>query len=177
MSRVGQTPIPVPSGVTVELKGGLCVAKGKLGERSLVLHDQIETKFENGVLAVRPRSDTLKARKMWGTTQRLLRDLLEGVSKGYSRRLEINGVGLRAQLQGKDLVMQLGFSHEVRYQPQTGIKIEVPEPTRIVISGSSRQAVGQTAAEIRSFRPPEPYKGKGIKYEGEVILRKEGKKK
>jgi len=177
MSRVGLAPVEIPKGVTIEFAGRTMTAKGKVGTLSLVFADEVEPKLEDGKLVVTPLSETLAARKLWGTMRALAQNVVKGVSEGYRRELQINGVGYRAQLQGKALVLQLGYSHEVRYPIPEGIKIECPTQTEINISGADKQLVGSVAAEIRSFRPPEPYKGKGIKYKDETVLRKEGKKK
>ena len=177
MSRVGLSPVDVPDGVTVELADGLLKAKGKMGELELALVDQVETKLEDGQLTFKPADDTLEARKLWGTVRSLADNLIVGVSEGFTRELEITGVGYRAQVQGKDLVLQLGHSHEIRYPVPEGIKIECETQTEIKVSGADKQLVGSVASEIRGFRPPEPYKGKGVRYKGEQILRKEGKKK
>ena len=177
MSRIGLLPVPIPDGVTVEIEGQLVTAKGKLGESDVTLMPEVEVVQDNGQIVVRPRNDSLRARKMWGTARSVVNNLIVGVTEGFSRNLEINGVGYRAQLQGKELVLQLGFSHEVRYPVPDGLDIKCPDQTHIQISGNDKQRVGQVAAEIRAFKPPEPYKGKGIKLEGEYILRKEGKKK
>ena len=177
MSRIGQLPVPIPDGVTVEIAGQLVTAKGKLGEAVITLMPEVEVKQDDGQIVVRPRNDSLRAKKMWGTARSVLNNLIVGVTEGFTRNLEINGVGYRAKLEGKELVLQLGYSHEVRYSIPDGLDIKCPDQTHIQISGNDKQRVGQTAAEIRAFRPPEPYKGKGIKYEDEYILRKEGKKK
>ena len=177
MSRVGKHPVAVPSGVTVEIANRILKAKGKLGELSLRLSEEVEAKLEDGKVVVTPRSDTKRARTLWGTTRALVNNMVGGVSKGFSKTLEINGVGYRAQVQGKNLQLQLGFSHDVIYPIPAGVTIKCEKPTQITISGADRQRVGQVAAEIRAFRKPEPYKGKGIKYDNERILRKEGKKK
>ena len=177
MSRVGLAPVEIPQGVTIEFAGRKMTAKGKLGTLSLTFADEVEPKLEDGKLVVKPLSDSLAARKLWGTMRALAQNVVKGVSEGYRRELQISGVGYRAQLQGKQLVLQLGYSHEVRYPIPDGIKVECPTQTEINISGADKQLVGSVAAEIRSFRPPEPYKGKGIKYRNETILRKEGKKK
>ena len=177
MSRVGQIPVAIPDGVTVEIAGQLVTVKGKLGEAVATLMPEVEVKQDDGQIVVRPRNDSLRAKKMWGTARSVVDNLIVGVTEGFTRNLEINGVGYRAQLQGKELVLQLGFSHEVRYPVPDGMDIKCPDQTHIQISGNDKQRVGQTAAEIRAFRRPEPYKGKGIKYENEYILRKEGKKK
>lgn len=177
MSRIGQLPVPIPDGVTVEIVGQLVTAKGKQGEAVITLMPEVEVKQDDGQIVVRPRNDSLRAKKMWGTARSVLNNLIVGVTEGFTRNLEINGVGYRAKLEGKELVLQLGYSHEVRYSIPDGLDIKCPDQTHIQISGNDKQRVGQTAAEIRAFRPPEPYKGKGIKYEDEYILRKEGKKK
>jgi large subunit ribosomal protein L6 len=177
MSRVGKNPVAVPAGVEVRLADNVFSAKGKLGELKLAISDQVETKVEDGKVWVTPADDSKQARMMWGTTRNLLRNLVTGVSQGYSRSLEINGVGYRAAVQGKNLQLQLGFSHDVVYPIPADVTIKCERPTAITISGADKQRVGQIAAEIRGFRKPEPYKGKGIKYADETILRKEGKKK
>ena len=177
MSRIGKHPVPVPAGVSVTVDGQLVSAKGKLGELSVVLIDDILAKLEDGKVVVTPRSDSRRAKTMWGTARTQVSNLVEGVSKGFTVNLEINGVGYRAAIQGSDLVLQLGYSHDVRYPIPEGITIKAEKPTAISISGRDRRQVGQVAAEIRGFRKPEPYKGKGIKYDTEVLLRKEGKKK
>ena len=177
MSRVGKNPVQVPDGVTVDISGDAIVAKGKLGELTMALTDAVDVSREENQIWVKPRGESIRARKMWGTTRANLNNLVVGVSEGFTRVLEINGVGYRAQVQGSDLVLQLGFSHEVKYPIPEGIKIDCPEQTRITVHGADKQRVGQVAAEIRSYRPPEPYKGKGVKYDDEYIMRKEGKKK
>ncbi len=177
MSRIGKHPVEIPSGVTVALTEQRFTAKGKLGELSLDLVKDVEVTMDGDKVWVRPRGETIHARKMWGTTRSLLGNMVSGVSNGFTRNLEINGVGYRAQIQGNDLLLQLGYSHEVRYPIPEGIAIECPDQTHIVVKGADKQRVGQTAAEIRKFRPPEPYKGKGIRYDDEFIVRKEGKKK
>lgn len=177
MSRVGKHPVEIPSGVTFSIAGNVVTAKGKLGELEAKLTDDVELSRDGETVTVRPRNETKRARMMWGTARTIISNLVNGVDTGFSRKLEINGVGYRAQVQGGTLVLQLGYSHDVRFPIPDGIKIESPDPTHITVHGPSKQKVGQVAAEIRGFRPPEPYKGKGIKYEDEVILRKEGKKK
>jgi len=177
MSRVGKYPVKVPNGVTVEVTDSRIVAKGKLGEITTLLTKDVVVTREGETLVVKPANDTHQARRMWGTVRANLRNMMEGVTAGYSESLDINGVGFRAAIQGKDLVLQLGFSHEVRYPIPAGVKITCPEQTAVTITGSDKRLVGQVAANIRGFRPPEPYKGKGIKYKNEHILRKEGKKK
>jgi large subunit ribosomal protein L6 len=177
MSRIGKNPVAVPAGVHIEIVGRTLKAKGKLGELSLNLSDEVDVEMEDGKVVVKPRSLTKRARTLWGTTQSLVHDMVIGVSTGFTRNLEITGVGYRAAVQGKNLQLQLGYSHDVVYPIPAGITIKCERPTFISISGADHQRVGQVAAEIRAYRKPEPYKGKGIKYEGEVILRKEGKKK
>lgn len=182
MSRIGKNPVSVPEGVEVDLKAQEFKAKGKLGELSMTLFDGISAKLEdddNGgkVISVNPKSKSKKDIAMWPTSRTLINNIVEGVSKGYTKELEISGIGYRAQLQGQTLVLQLGYSHDVRYSVPEGVKIELDGQTKIKVSGIDKQKVGQVAAEIKDFRPPEPYKGKGIKYAGEYILRKEGKKK
>lgn len=177
MSRVGKNPVNVPDGVTVEIDGLVVKAKGKLGELSVTLTNDVKIEQADGQVTITPLAEHKRARQMWGTARSLIDGLVTGVSEGFTRRLDISGVGYRAQVQGKDVVLQLGFSHEVRYPIPEGIKIEAPEQTQLVISGANKQQVGQVAAEIRGYRPPEPYKGKGVRYSDEFILRKEGKKK
>jgi len=177
MSRVGKNPVAVPSGVTVSLDTGGIKAKGKLGELAMRLSSDVEVKLEDGKLWVKPVRETKQARMMWGTTRNLLRSMMTGVSTGYNKSLEISGVGYRAAVQGKNLNLQLGFSHDVNHPIPAGIQIVCEKPTMITITGIDKQLVGQVASEIRGYRPPEPYKGKGVKYAGERIRRKEGKKK
>jgi large subunit ribosomal protein L6 len=177
MSRIGKNPVNLPDGVTVNVAGLIVTAKGKLGELSVRLTDDVEVTQENNFVRVSPSNDSRGARKMWGTSQSVIENLITGVSVGFTRKLEINGVGYRAQVQGKVLNMQLGFSHDINYQIPDGIEIKCSDQSHVEVFGASKQRVGQVAAEIRGYRPPEPYKGKGIKYEGEYILRKEGKKK
>jgi large subunit ribosomal protein L6 len=177
MSRIGKHPVVVPAGVQVQLAGQTVEAKGPKGELALTLVDEIGAKLENNRIALAPRDKSRRARMMWGMQRTLVNNLVSGVAKGFTTNLEINGVGLRASVQGKNLVLQLGFSHEIVYPIPPGIDIKVDKLTAISIAGADRQRVGQVAAEIRALRPPEPYKGKGIKYSAEKILRKEGKKK
>ncbi len=177
MSRIGKNPVEVPDGVSVEIAGQSITAKGKLGELSAIFGDDVEVSRDGDQILVTPRNDSQTARKLWGTSRSIIANLVTGVCEGFSRNLEIQGVGYRAQVQGKDLILQLGYSHEVRYPVPEELKITCPDQTHISISGADKQKVGQAAAEIRSFRPPEPYKGKGIRYEGEYVFRKEGKKK
>jgi large subunit ribosomal protein L6 len=177
MSRIGNKAIAVPSGITADIEGQTVKVKGPKGALQVVLHDDVEAKLDGGQIKVDPRSDTKRARSQWGTSRTLIANLIAGVTKGFEQRLEINGVGYRAAVQGKNLQIALGYSHDIVYPIPEGIAIVTPRPVEIVISGSDRQKVGQVAAEIRDYRPPEPYKGKGIKYAGERIFRKEGKKK
>jgi len=177
MSRVGKNPVKVPSGVEVRVDGLSVSAKGKRGELSFVATDDVRISMNDGTVVVQPVNETKRARSMWGTARARIQSMVTGVSNGFSKELEINGVGYRAAVQGKQLSLQLGFSHDVNYPIPAGIEIKCEKPTSILISGADKQKVGQVAAEIRSYRPPEPYKGKGIKYVSETILRKEGKKK
>jgi len=177
MSRVGMVPVEVPSGVDLEIAAGEIKAKGKLGELTMKVVDDVKVSREDNLVWVKPANDGKRARMMWGTTRSLLSNLVTGVSEGFSKKLLITGVGYRAAMQGKELVLQLGHSHEIRYPLPEGIKVDVPNQTEIVISGPNNQVVGQVAAEIRSYRKPEPYKGKGVRYADEIIIRKEGKKK
>ena len=177
MSRIGKKPVPIPSGVTANVEGQTVKIKGPKGALQVVLPDDVEVKMDSGSVKVDPRNETKRARAMWGTSRTLVSNLVTGVTKGFERKLEITGVGYRAALQGKNLQISLGYSHEVLYPVPEGITIAAPKPTEIVVTGIDKQKVGQVAAEIRAFRPPEPYKGKGVKYAGEYIFRKEGKKK
>jgi large subunit ribosomal protein L6 len=177
MSRIGKKPVPVPSGITANVEGQTVKIKGPKGALQVVLHDDVTVKLDGGQIKVDPRFETKRARSQWGTSRTLIANLIAGVTKGFEQRLEINGVGYRASVQGKNLQIALGYSHDIVYPIPEGITIATPRPVEIVITGSDRQKVGQVAAEIRDYRPPEPYKGKGIKYAGERIFRKEGKKK
>jgi large subunit ribosomal protein L6 len=178
MSRVGKYPVSVPAGVTVSLNNGVVTAKGKLGELSLpIVSDVVDVEVAGNEVKVSPKGDDRRARTMWGTTRSLINGMCIGVSTGFSKSMEITGTGYRAAMQGSDLVLNLGYSHEIRYPVPAGIKITVERPTAIKVEGADKQRVGQVAAEIRGFRGPEPYKGKGIRYDNETILRKEGKKK
>ena len=177
MSRIGKRPVPVPSGITATVEGQTVKLKGPKGALSTVVPDDVDVKLDDSRIKVDPRNDTKRARSQWGTSRTLIANLIAGVSKGFERRLEINGVGYRAAVQGKNLQLALGYSHDIVYPIPEGITIATPRPVEIVISGADRQKVGQVAAEIREYRPPEPYKGKGIKYSDERIFRKEGKKK
>ncbi len=177
MSRIGKKAVVVPSGVTATVNGQEVSVKGPKGELKHVLADAIVAKLDKGRIEFAMREDTKEARALWGMTRTMVANLIAGVTEGFTRRLEITGVGYRAAVQGSSLQLQLGYSHDVNYPIPKGIQVVCPKPTEIVITGIDRQKVGQVAAEIRQFRPPEPYKGKGIKYAGEFILRKEGKKK
>jgi large subunit ribosomal protein L6 len=177
MSRIGKKAIAVPTGITANVEGQTVKVKGPKGALQVVLHDDVSVKLDGGEIKVDPRADTKRARAQWGTSRTLIANLIAGVTKGFEQRLEINGVGYRASVQGKNLQLALGYSHDIVYPIPEGIAIATPRPVEIVISGIDRQKVGQVAAEIREYRPPEPYKGKGIKYAAERIFRKEGKKK
>ena len=177
MSRIGKKPVAVPEGVTASVEGQTVKAKGPKGELSFVVNEEVLVKMEDGAVAVDPRDNSKDARSKWGMSRTMIANILNGVKTGFKKKLEINGVGYRASLQGKNLQLALGFSHDVLYPVPEGIQIVVPKPTEIVISGIDRQQVGQVAAEIRGYRGPEPYKGKGVKYANETIVRKEGKKK
>ena len=177
MSRIGKKSVPVPAGVTVNLAGGNVSVKGPKGELKFVLTDQVIAKMEEGAVKVDPKDKSKLARSAWGMSRTMIANMIKGVTTGYSKSLEINGVGYRAAVQGKNLQLALGYSHDVNYAIPEGIEIKTPKPTEIVVSGIDKQRVGQVAAEIRDFRGLEPYKGKGVKYAGEYIFRKEGKKK
>jgi large subunit ribosomal protein L6 len=177
MSRIGKRPVAIPSGVTATVDGQTVKVKGPKGQLQFVVHDDVEVKFENGQVKVAPRVKTNRAQAMYGTARAQVANLVEGVTKGFEKKLEITGVGYRAAMQGKNLQLALGYSHDVVYPIPEGIAIAVPKPTEITVSGIDPQRVGQVAAEIRAYRPPEPYKGKGVKYANEFIFRKEGKKK
>jgi len=177
MSRIGKNPVTIPQGVTVDIAGGVLTTKGKLGTLKLVVNNDVETVVKDGKVSFAPKTETKRARMAWGTMRALVNNMVRGVTTGYTVNLEINGVGYRAAVQGKELVLQLGFSHDVKFPIPADVKIACEKPTSIAITGADRQRVGQVAAVIRSFRGPEPYKGKGIKYEAEHIRRKEGKKK
>jgi large subunit ribosomal protein L6 len=177
MSRIGKKPIAVPSGVTASVEGQTVKVTGPKGAVQLALVDDVVVAMDKGAITVNPRQMNKRGRAMWGTARTLVSNLVTGVSKGFEEKLEITGVGYRAAVQGKNLNLQLGFSHDVTFPIPEGITITTPKPTEINISGMHKQVVGQVAAEIRGYRPPEPYKGKGVKYAGEYIFRKEGKKK
>jgi large subunit ribosomal protein L6 len=177
MSRIGKYPVTIPQGVTVELAGQTLTCKGKLGTLKLPLSPEVAATVQDGKVVVKPKSDTKRARMHWGTMRALINNMVNGVAKGFTKNLEIEGVGYRAAVQGKNLVLQLGYSHDVTFPIPSDIKITCEKPTSISITGADRRQVGQIAAVIRSFRKPEPYKGKGIRYATETIRRKEGKKK
>ena len=177
MSRIGKKPVAIPSGVTVSLNGSDLTVKGPKGELAISFVPEVTVAQEEKGIVVSPVNDTKRARSMWGMQRTMISNLLEGVTNGYTKKLQITGVGYRAAMKGSSLNLQLGYSHDIDFPVPQGIKIETPDQTTIVISGIDKQQVGETAAKIREFRKPEPYKGKGIKYEGEYIFRKEGKKK
>ena len=177
MSRIGKRPVAIPSGVTADIGNGLLTVKGPKGTLTLTLADEITYAIEDGSISVQPANDTKRARAFWGMQRTLVSNLVTGVTQGYTKTLQITGVGYRATAQGSNLKLQLGYSHDVDYAVPEGIEIKTPDNTTVLISGIDKQKVGQVAAEIRRWRKPEPYKGKGIKYQGEFIFRKEGKKK
>jgi large subunit ribosomal protein L6 len=177
MSRIGKHPVPIPAGVKVALAGQALTVSGKLGELRRTLPKEVVVAQDDGAITVQPRGESKRARAMWGMSRTLVANMVDGVSKGFTRRLMISGVGYRAAVDGKIVNLQLGYSHDIKYAVPDDIEVRCETPTAITISGADRQKVGQIAAELRSFRLPEPYKGKGIRYDDEVILRKEGKKK
>jgi large subunit ribosomal protein L6 len=177
MSRIGKKPIAIPSGVTLAVDGQTVSVKGPKGELSWTVSDDVTMSHENGELTFAPRDDTARARAMWGLSRTLVNNMVEGVTSGYEKTLELVGVGYRATMKGQNLSMQLGFSHDVDITAPKGISFNVPRPVEIKISGIDKQLVGETAARIRKIRPPEPYKGKGVRFAGEKVRRKEGKKK
>jgi large subunit ribosomal protein L6 len=177
MSRVGKKPVAVPAGVTAKVEGQKVAVKGPKGELQFTVPDDVVVAMDAGQIKVDPRDESKRARAMWGMSRSMINNLVAGVTKGYERKLEITGVGYKAAVVGKNLQLSLGYSHDVNYAIPTGITIATPKPTEVTIAGIDKRQVGQVAAEIRAFRGPEPYKGKGIKYEGEFIFRKEGKKK
>ncbi len=177
MSRIGKQPVIVPEGVTLDVNGQDVKAKGAKGELSLRVHDDVSVKMEDGQVILAPRSQSLTSRKIWPTMRTLVNNIVIGVVEGYTKKLQIQGVGYRAAMQGNTIVMQLGFSHEVRYDIPQGIQVSVEEQTKITVAGIDKQLVGEVAAKIRGYKKPEPYKGKGIRYEDEYVMRKEGKKK
>ena len=177
MSRIGKKPVSIPDGVTATVDGQIVTAKGPKGELKYVVNDEVLVAMEDGAVNVQPRNQSKDARSKWGMSRTMISNIMEGVKNGFERKLEINGVGYRAAMQGKNIQLSLGYSHEVVYNVPEGVSAACPKPTEIVLNGIDKQQLGQVAAEIREFRPPEPYKGKGIRYEGEYIFRKEGKKK
>ena len=177
MSRIGKKAVPVPAGVSVNIDGQNIAVKGPKGELSAVLVDQVIASMEDDGVKITPKGDSKLDRSMWGMSRTIVSNLIEGVEKGFTKKLQINGVGYRAAMQGRAIKLNLGFSHDVEYQVPEGVEVTCPQPTEIIVSGIDKQKVGQVAAEIRKYRPPEPYKGKGIKYADEYIFRKEGKKK
>jgi large subunit ribosomal protein L6 len=177
MSRIGKHPVNLPQGVTAQVSGAAVAIKGRLGNLSLPISPEVEATVSDGKFVVTPRNETKRARMLWGTTRALVNNMVRGVSQGFSRGLEINGVGYRAAIQGKNLVLQLGYSHDINFPIPDDVKIVCEKPTSITVTGADKQRVGQVAAVIRGFRRPEPYKGKGIKYVDEHVRRKEGKKK
>jgi large subunit ribosomal protein L6 len=177
MSRIGKNPVAIPQGVDVQIAGDVLTAKGKIGTLKTNLSSEVTTTVEDGKVWVKPNSETKRARALWGTTRAIVNNMVAGVSKGFEKSLEINGVGYRAAVQGKILNLQLGYSHDVQFPIPDDVKIVCEKPTSIKVTGADRQRVGQVAAVIRGYRKPEPYKGKGIKYSTETIRRKEGKKK
>jgi large subunit ribosomal protein L6 len=177
MSRIGKKPVAIPAGVTAKVEGQKVSVKGAKGELNFAVPDDVHVVMENGAIKVDPRSESKRARAMWGMSRSMINNLVAGVTAGFEKKLEINGVGYRAAVAGKNLQLSLGYSHDVVYPIPAGVTIATPKPTEITISGIDKRQVGQVAAEIRAFRGPEPYKGKGVKYAGEFIFRKEGKKK
>ena len=177
MSRIGKKPVAVPKGVTANIDGQTVTAKGPKGQLAVLLVDDVTVAMTDDGIQVDPRDATKRARSMWGMSRTLVQNIVTGVTEGFEKRLEINGVGYRAQAQGQNLNLALGYSHDVTFPVPEGIQVQTPRPTEIVIAGIDKQKVGQVAAEIRRWRPPEPYKGKGVKYSTETIFRKEGKKK
>ena len=177
MSRIGKHPVRIPSGVEVLISNQTLTAKGRLGTLSLVVSSEVDASIADGAVTIAPKSDTKRSRAMWGTTRALVNNMVTGVSMGFSVNLEITGVGYRAQVQGDTLNLQLGYSHDIPFPIPDDVRITCERPTVITVSGADRQRVGQIAADIRAYRPPEPYKGKGIRYATEIVRRKEGKKK
>ena len=177
MCRIGKKPVELPKGVTAEIKGQTIEVKGPKGTRSFTATDDVDLVLEEGAVSVKPRGLSKRARQQWGMTRSMVANLATGVSDGFKKELEIQGVGYRAAVQGKTLKLQLGYSHEVNFEAPEGVTITSPKQTEIVVEGIDQQLVGQVAANIREWRQPEPYKGKGIRYKGEYVFRKEGKKK
>jgi large subunit ribosomal protein L6 len=177
MSRIGKKPVQVPAGVEAALDGRNLSVKGPKGSLSMTFMDEVDVKIEDGAVSIRPVGDGQRARSMWGMQRTLASNLIQGVMEGFTKTLQLNGVGYRAAMQGKNVNLQLGFSHDILYEVTEGVDVQCPNQTTIIISGIDKQKVGQVAAEIREYRKPEPYKGKGVKYENEYVFRKEGKKK
>ena len=177
MSRVAKNPVKLPSGVELKIDGRKVSVKGSKGNLEHEVHEQVDVSFEDGIFTVKPREESLESWALAGTTRAVVNNMVTGVSEGFERKLVLNGVGYRAQAQGKTLNLTLGFSHPVAYQLPDGITIETPTQTEIVVKGIDKQLVGQVAANVRAFRPPEPYKGKGVRYADEQVRRKEAKKK
>ena len=177
MSRIGKKPVVVPAGVTAKVEGQKVTVKGAKGELSFVVHDDVSVSMNDNQIKVDPRFETKRARALWGTARAQINSLVVGVTQGFEKKLEITGVGYKAAVAGKNLQLSLGYSHDINYPIPAGIAIATPKPTEITITGIDKRQVGQVAAEIRDYRGPEPYKGKGVKYAGEFIFRKEGKKK
>ncbi len=177
MSRIGKQAVTIPSGVTLTQSGQAVTVKGPKGELSFTLPSAVTGKLDGDKFAITPVAEDKTSRSMWGMSRTMIANLIEGVVNGYSKNLELHGVGYRAQMKGKTLVLQLGFSHDVEFETPEGLEIKVAKPTEITVSGIDKQAVGQAAAKIREYRKPEPYKGKGVRYQGEYVRRKEGKKK
>jgi large subunit ribosomal protein L6 len=177
MSRIGKKPVEVPAGVTAKVDGQTVTVKGAKGELSFVVHDDVSVVMNDNAIKVDPRFETKRARALWGTARAQINNLVVGVSKGFEKKLEITGVGYKAAVAGKNLQLSLGYSHDINYPIPDGVAVVCPKPTEITIAGINKQQIGQIAAEIREYRGPEPYKGKGVKYAGEFIFRKEGKKK
>lgn len=177
MSRIGKNPVAVPQGVTADVSGQDVKVKGPKGELSFRVHDDVAVELNDAQITVQPKNNSRQAKALWATMRTRINNLVEGVTNGYTKVLEIHGVGYRANLQGNTLVLQLGFSHDVNYAIPEGISVDVEKQTKVTVTGIDKQKVGQVAAEIKAYRPPEPYKGKGVRYQGEFILRKEGKKK
>ena len=177
MSRIGKKPVVIPAGVTAKLEGQTIAVKGAKGELSFTAPEEVSVSIDGGAVHVQPHSEDKRARAMWGTARARIANLIGGVTHGFERKLEINGVGYKAAVAGKNLQLSLGYSHDIQYPIPAGVTITTPKPTEITIAGIDKRQVGQIAAEIRGFRGPEPYKGKGVKYAGEFIFRKEGKKK
>ncbi len=177
MSRVGKNPVPIPEGVEVKIDGATVSAKGKLGSLSTTLAPEVSAAVDGAAVTLTPRDQSKRARQMWGLSRSLVDNMVVGVNTGFSKELQIEGVGYRAAVEGRTLKLDLGYSHQILYPIPDGIEVQCERPVAIRVSGADRQAVGQTAAEIRAFRKPEPYKGKGIRYVGEYVRRKEGKKK